>query len=150
MAKKAVCHQLLSAVLATLVLVVEMLGCSRPTGDELASRHLRRIAGDRATDCGHVGLHQSPATVNDCTLAAWKANRSFVVRYDVQGIDSELVVGLASNGNGEISSVKYDSMGWSTDGLRGEKVTEDNHILLTPCPRPTKLFASKSGYLSCY
>ena len=113
-------------------------------------RHLRDIAGKDASDCGHVGLHQDPTAASDCALAAWKAKGAFLVRYDVQGTDSELVFGLASRAGGLVSSVKYDSNGWMTDGLRsGAELFDRHHILVTPCPLPVNLFSS-GGYLACY
>jgi len=83
-------------------------------------------------------------------LAAWKAKRPFLISYDVRGIDSELIYGLASSG-GDVFRVKYDSMGWSTDELRpGMKVLDDKHILVVQCPTPVRLFTSSAGYLDCY
>src|SRR5215468_8477852 len=95
--RKTVAHRLgyrrlLSALPCMLFAGTVLIGCSRQTGDEIAQRHLRDIAGKEAADCGHVGLHQSPVAANDCALAAWKIHSSFLVRYDVQGLDSELVV----------------------------------------------------------
>jgi len=117
----------------------------------MAQQRLRDIAGKQAMDCGHVGLHQAPDVANDCAVKAWKTNRPFFVRYDVAGIDSRLVVGLASSGGGGVSSVKYDSMGWDTHTLRSEaKLLDGDHTLVTPCPSPVRLFAASRGYLSCY
>jgi hypothetical protein len=145
------CRRLLSVLLGILSAGTVEVGCSRQTGDKMAQRHLSDIAGKEAADCGHVGLHQSPGAANDCAIAAWKIHHAFFVRYDVQGLDSELVVGLASGNSGDVFSVKYDSTGWETHGLRsGVKVLDNSHILVTPCPSPIKLFASDGGYLSCY
>lgn len=121
------------------------------TADQIEARRLHNIAGKNATDCGHVGLHQSPTAPGDCALAAWKANRPFFISYDVQGIDSKLLYGLTSSGGGDVFSVKYDSMGWSTDDLRsGMKVLDGKHILVVHCPSPVKLFVSSAGYLDCH
>ena len=102
-------HRLLSAFI-TILLGTMLAGCSKQVSDNIANRHLRSIAGKNATDCGQVGLHQSPTSAADCALAAWKENRPFLISYDVRGIDSKLVFGLASSGGGDVFSVKYDSM----------------------------------------
>jgi hypothetical protein len=141
---------LLSALI-TIFLGAMLAGCRRQVSDDITSQHLRSIAGKNATDCGHVGLHQSTTAASDCALATWKADRPFLVSYDVQGIDSKLVFGLASGGAGDVFSVKYDTMGWQADELHaGMKVLDSNHILVVHCPPPVKLFISSAGYLVCH
>jgi hypothetical protein len=141
----------LSPALLTIVFGVMLAGCRRQMSDDVASQHLRSIAGKNATDCGHVGLHQSATAASDCSLSTWKAKRPFLVSYDVQGIDSRLVFGMASDGGGDVFSVKYDSMGWQTDELHaGMKVLDSNHILVVHCPPPVRLFISSAGYLDCH
>jgi hypothetical protein len=143
-------RRLFSALLNILCVGLVLVACSRPKDDDIMLQHLRGIAGKDATDCGHIGLHQKPDAASDCVLASWNAHRPFFVRYDVQGIDSHLVFGLASGG-GDIFNVKYDSMGWATDDLRsGAKVFDSRHIVVIPCPHPVRLFAVSGDYLDCY
>ena len=143
-------YRLLSAVVAILF-GAALAGCRRQASDDIANRRLHSIAGKNATDCGHVSLHQNTTAANDCALAAWKANRPFLISCDVQGIDSKLVFGLASGGDGDLFSVKYDSIGWRNDDLHaGRNILDSNHILVVHCPRPVKLFVSSAGYLDCH
>ena len=113
--------------------------------------HLRTLAGEGATDCGRVPLGEESTAANNCALEGLQRKHPFIVRYDVQGLDSQLVVGLAANTQGQVVVVKYDSEGWDPRDLRpADKLADDNHVLINPCPVPTEIRKTKLGYLSCF
>ena len=139
-------------VIGTVILFALLtLACPNRSGDRLTHAHLIEFAGDSATDCGHVALGQEFNTANSCVLGAFQEKHSFIVRYDVQGRDSRLVVGLAANDQGRVVIVKYDSEGWDPHQLQSDDRLADNgHVLLKPCPAESKLHKTQTGYLSCF
>ncbi len=48
------------------------------------------------------------------------------MRYDLQGIDSQVAVGLAGDRAGRTFGIAYDSMGWSDEGLQPPKLRSED------------------------
>jgi hypothetical protein len=69
------------------------------------------------------------------------------VRYDIQGLDSDLIIGLAQNNAGQLYSVKFDSEGWDTGEMQSQQKIV-GHVLIKPCPSHSP-FIHPKGYLSC-
>ena len=134
-----------------LIALVVLTSCSKSTGDRMSYQELRDIAGADAIDCGHVPLKGVARAANECALSAFKRSHSFLVRYEVPGIDSQVVYGLASRGDGHVFDIKFDSEGWDTHGLGPEAtVKNNNHLLVKPCPQPAVLsIDDRLGILSC-
>ena len=106
--------------------------------------------GGSALNCGSVGIRQNPGSASDCALSAFTHRSPFYVRYNLQGIDSEVSAGLAGDAGGDVYFVEFDSMGWETDGLpKGAEVTDGKHIYVEPCPNPVVLRKTRTGRLTC-
>ena len=117
---------------------------------DMLDRNLRKRAGSGALNCGTVSIHGDPRAANSCALAAIESGRSFYVRYDLQGLDSRIALGITARTTTEAYLLEYDSWGWSNEGLKpSETLIEGNHILLTPCPKPVRLREVPDGQLSC-
>jgi len=124
----------------------------RDTGMVLIDKKLRSLSGrgKPPLNCGIVGIWGNPTIASDCALNAFAHRSPFYVRYNLQGIDSEVSAGLAGDAQGNVYSVEYDSMGWETDGLaKGAEITDNKHIYTEPCPSPVLLRKTKTGRVTC-
>jgi hypothetical protein len=109
------------------------------------------LAGPTAVDCGRVGIRHNPFSATECVLNAFESKKAFLVRYDLQGIDSQVAVGLAGDLAGRAFGIAYDSQGWSDKGLHPPSVGNgDQHLITTPCPKPVKLSKTANGQLTCF
>jgi hypothetical protein len=117
----------------------------------MMDQHLIELAGPYAVDCGRVHVLESPEKATRCALKSFHLNKAFHIRYDIQGIDSAVAGGLAAVSRREIYAIEFDSMGWASEGLpKNSKLSSDNHLVTTPCPRPIKLLKTGSGRLTCF
>ncbi|HWR34895.1 MAG TPA: hypothetical protein VN622_03360 [Clostridia bacterium] len=139
-----------SLTLAVVALLLDINGCSRDKTGAITYKYLRQISGANAKDCGYVRFGESTAQTDQCVMDAYKRHQPFIARYDVKGLDSRLVLGLAGDGTEKIVSVKYDSEGWERPSRTGASLVEGNHVLLTPCPVPVQFSKEQSGHLACY
>jgi len=130
-------------------LLLVFLSCSADKPGAIVYQYLRQTGGDGARDCGYVRLGESATEANHCVEDAYRKRLPFAVRYQVKGLDSQLVVGLAGDGTGRVVSVKYDSEGWDRSSNENSSLAENNHLLLTACPTPIQFHVSQSGYLAC-
>jgi hypothetical protein len=105
----------------------------------------RELAGPHSIDCGRVGIHEDPKAATDCALSAFKAGKPFRVRYDLQGIDSDVSAGMLRASTGKVYGVVFDSAGMSN----GPK-EKPRYFIATPCPKPVHIFVTKSGRLNCF
>lgn len=113
--------------------------------------HLHVKAGARSRNCGLVGIKDSFFKSTDCGLKAFSSHQPFFLVYRLQGIDSEVSVGVAYAKSGEGYVALFDSMGFSTDDLGKDfVVSQGNHIITTPCPTPTAFRKNKSGRVTCF
>jgi hypothetical protein len=118
----------------------------------LIDKKLRSLSnrGKPALNCGLVGIWENPTIASDCALNAFTRRSPFYVRYNLQGIDSEVSAGLAGDAQGNVYFVEYNSMGWENDGLaKGAEITDDRHIYTAPCPSPVFLRKTKTGRVTC-
>lgn len=76
--------------------------------DALATA-MHGYAGADSINCGVVSVREEQEAANRCVDAAYQAKQSFIVRYNLPGIDSTVAEGLAGNRQGEIRAYAYDS-----------------------------------------
>ena len=101
--------RLSKVVLFTLLAVFVSIACllhlrsrrllMRDTGMGLIDKKLRSLSnrGKPALNCGLVGIWENPTIASDCALNAFTRRSPFYVRYNLQGIDSEVSAGLAGD-----------------------------------------------------
>lgn len=135
---------------ASVALVLILASCTSDKSASTSYKYLRQTGGEQARDCGYVRLGEAASDTNQCVVASYKSRQPFVARYDVQGVDSRAVFGLAGDGTDKGISVRYDSEGWEQPRRRGALLAEGNHVLLTRCPTPVTFQTTTSGYLVCY
>ena len=139
--------KIFSGIAAAIMLVN---GCSGSGGEQASYRELRSIAGAQAIDCGLVRVKQDAATANNCALAAFRDHHAFLVRYDVQGTDAMVVIGFARRMSGPIFTTEFDPTGWGTQVFpKGQKVLDNNRLLVKPCPMPPNLKVGNRGIVWC-
>jgi hypothetical protein len=110
---------------------------------------LRNLSGDRATDCGRVKIGDNAAEATACVLREFRNGQPFLVRYDVQGIDSEVSIGLVSDSHA-VYTVAFDSFRTSPRGLpKGSNLMDGNHNVVLTCPVPVKLHVTTTGKVTC-
>ena len=132
-------------------LVLKINPADDHASSELLNHRIRAIAGPGAVDCGHVRLKESPARATACALRAVKRHQAFHVRYDQQGIDSEVAEAMAGDSSGKIYYVGFDSMGTDTSRLQpGETMPDGFHTVVIPCPEPVRLRRTPEGKLTCF
>lgn len=120
-------------------------------GPDQMERYFRQTGGPVAVDCGRVAIREDPTAATDCALKAFTAKQPFFVRYELQGIDSEVAAGLVSDASGRVYGVVYDSWGFSTEGLSRDSIlSADHHLITTQCPAPTRLSRRATGRLTCF
>lgn len=118
---------------------------------EVMDQRLRALAGAAAIDCGHVQVKASPASATKCAIRAFRHGKPFVVQYDIAAIESGVAGGLASNDNGDVYGVLFDSMGMSDGDLKdGETMPDGSHTDVMPCPRPARIRVNKHGRATCF
>jgi hypothetical protein len=118
---------------------------------------LKQLAGDGAVNCGFVGIWEEPDTASNCALKAREDKKPFFVRYGVQGIDTEQVLGFAGSVSGNISSVWYFGAGYTTgehptNDVRSRKLkfTDDGRISIEECSKPVNFRKANSGRVTCF
>lgn len=85
----------------------EIPGLVPPEHYPLLLNRLKQLAGNGALDCGTVGNLETPDGASSCALKARENKKPFFVRYGVQGIDTEQVLGFAGAADGAVFSVWY-------------------------------------------
>lgn len=88
-------------------LSVWIAGCSQHECD--LDDDLRLFAGDGAIDCGKSTGPTNREDVDKCVTDAFADGKAFIARYQHQGVESQLVVALASNTEGTVKMFRWDS-----------------------------------------
>src|SRR5689334_14670494 len=65
------------------------------------------LAGWNATNCGTVSTHGDPTAATSCALKAQAQGRSFRVRYNLIGMDSDVAAGLVRTPDGHIYGIGF-------------------------------------------
>jgi hypothetical protein len=116
-----------------ILLALAVAACrSGPTLNQFRSK-LAQTAGPGAADCGMVMLDSSKSDAVTCSAAALTASKPFYVAFEVQGIDSAIVHGLAVNAKGEATRFMWDS---DRHGGRFPN-TAESWIDQKPCESPS-------------
>jgi hypothetical protein len=112
------------------------------------SNHLdsesKRLAGAHAIDCGRVLLDGNPKAATNCALSAQKAGKPFRLRYDLQGVDSEVALAIVRTPEGTVCRLLYDSDP-SGGGRRGGGV-----VFSRRCPDPVHVWVDPTGRIDCF
>lgn len=116
----------------------------------LMDQRLSKLCGPHAVNCGHVQVTQNPRVATRCATRAFKRHKPFYVRYDIQGIDSAVAGGIASNGSGGLYAVTFDGMGMSGDLKQGETMPDGRYILVATCPTPNHIAVNRYGRATCF
>jgi len=127
------------SVLAVLAGSIAVAGCgsSSPACDLDAL--LRRRAGAGAVDCGHVAIGASTTATDQCIADQSAAGTPFFARYDVQGIDSRVALGVVREPQGQTSVLLWDSDPSGGSGAPAritESVCGGDPPVQTPLTRP--------------
>ncbi len=114
-------------------------------GGDLLDRRMKELVPD-AVDCGRVEIRSDPEPATRCALAAFRDKQAFRVRYDMQGIDSDVAVGLVGTAGGSGRELLFDGdlAGQVGTSIFRQRVSEK------ACPAPVVLFHSPKGRLSCF
>jgi hypothetical protein len=133
-----------------------MIGCSYRPPDPPNHRNValprdameeasHKLAGPKAVDCGRVKISENPKPATDCALGAFKASKAFLVRYDLQGIDSSVAAGFLLAPDGKLYSMSFDG-----DPMGGGGVSPTRQRFTTAiCPQPVSLRVTEGGLLNC-
>jgi len=135
----------------------EISGLVQPEHYPLLLNRLKKLAGDGALDCGMVGNFETPDGASNCALKAREGKRPFFVRYSVQGIDTEQVLGFAGAADGAVFSVWYFGEGYTTgvklsqkERARNMKLTDDGRISIEECSKPVNFRKANDGRVTCF
>jgi hypothetical protein len=133
-----------AAVAAALGMVaVSSLGCHRgPSFDEYRSL-VAKAAGEGATDCGVVKLGASKDEAIRCAESALGAREAVFVVFQVQGIDSQIFMGLAVDRVGKGTRLMWDSDAYGG----GSRFMSKSWIDEVPCSRPA--LTQKNETVTC-
>ncbi len=112
---------------------------------DLLEQRMKTLAPD-AVNCGRVGVRADPQKVTGCALDAFNRKKSFQVRYDLQGIDSDVAVGWVGMADGTVIAISFDGDPMGRGGTSPSRQRVDEHA----CPQPVKLFLSPEGLLNCF
>jgi hypothetical protein len=114
-------------------------------GDAM-ERRSRQLATMGAINCGRVGIGGNPKKPTDCALAANSAGAPFRIRYDIQGIDSDVAGGFARTPDGQLFALSFDG---DPTGGGGTSFTRQ-HVTVTECPKPYHFYVNPMGRLNCF
>ena len=135
----------------------EIPGLVRPVHYPILLNRLRQLAGDGALDCGMVGNLETPDGASNCALKAREDKKPFFVRYGVQGIDAEQVLGFAGSADGAVFGVWYFGEGYTTgvtlskeERARNLKLTDDGRISIEECSKPVNFRKLNNGRVTCF
>jgi hypothetical protein len=109
-------------------------------------RESRVLSGHHATDCGRVQVRGNPETATECALKAFREGRPFRVRYDLQGIDSDVSAGLVYTPEGKLYALVFDG---DPSGQGGTSWSRQRTEKL-PCPVPFQVYVNPRRRLNCF
>jgi hypothetical protein len=106
----------------------------------------RRLSGSRAIDCGRVRVRGNPKAATECALKAFHEGKPFRVRYDLQGIDSDVSAGLVYTPDGKLYGLAFDGDPYGHGGTSWSRQRADK----VPCPLPFQMYINPNGRLNCF
>jgi len=117
----------------------------RTCGDDF-ERQSRALSGSTAEDCGRVRVRRNPASASECALRAFQEGRPFRVRYDLQGIDSDVSAGLVYTPEGKLYAFTFDGDPYGQGGTSWSRQRTEK----TLCPAPFQIYVNPNGRLDCF
>ncbi len=117
----------------------------RTLGDDF-DRQSSALSGSAATDCGRVGIHGNPSPASECALKAFQAGKPFRVRFDLQGIDSNVSAGLVYTPEGKLYGLSFDGDPQGQGGTSWSRQRTEKSL----CPVPHQLYLNPNGRLNCF
>jgi len=121
-----------------LVVGLAIESCGSSTSCDL-DQLLRQRAGAGAVDCGRVAVGAPTAATDQCIADQTARGMPFFARYNVQGIDSSVSLGVVRDPRGQSSILMRDSdpSGGGNIGAQiGETVCSGDPPIQTPLTRP--------------
>ena len=106
----------------------------------------RQLGGAQASDCGRVRVRGDPTAASACGLNAFHQGKPFRVRYDLQGIDSNVSAGLVYTPEGKLYGLVFDGDPMGQGGTSWSR-QRDEKVL---CPSPFHLHTNPNGRLNCF
>ena len=103
-----------------------------PSFEEYRGR-LSKAAGDGAVDCGLVKLRSSRAQAVSCVRSALASHHAAFAVFQVQGIDSDIYLGLAVDRAGRGTRLMWDSDAYGG----GRLFAAESWIEQKPCSQPS-------------
>lgn len=131
--------------LGWLALIALVAGCNGHQCDLRAGLLAR--AGNNAMDCGQVLVGGDASSVDACVVRAFGGQMSFIATYGRQGIDSQVVSGLAGDNQGRVFFLLWDSAPCGGAGCN-PVITEDICEGPSPNTSPTR-DASQTPPITC-
>ena len=114
-------------------------------GDVMERRSLQ-LATARAINCGRVEIHNDPKQATECALAANLAGAPFRIRYEIQGIDSDVAGGFVRTPSGQLFALSFDG---DPQGGGGTSFVRQR-VTVKECPTPYHLYVNPKGRLNCF
>jgi hypothetical protein len=109
-------------------------------------RQSRKLGGPHAVDCGRVRIRSSPDSATQCALNAFHNGKPFRVRYDLQGIDSNVSAGLVYTPEGKMYGLTFDGDPYGQGGTSRSRQRTSQ----VTCPVPLHLFLNPNCRLNCF
>lgn len=69
---------------------------------------LREKAGPSGVDCGHVEIGADRRLTDACVVDSFNAGKAFFARYELQGTDSHVALGVVRDESGVVTRLDYD------------------------------------------
>jgi hypothetical protein len=106
----------------------------------------RRLAGWRAVECGRVLTQTDPVPATNCALQAFWEKKPFRLRYDLQGIDSQVSAGVVGTPDGRVFFLSFDGDPYGGGGVSILR----QRVWRRECPEPISLRTTPRGHLTCF
>jgi hypothetical protein len=101
-------------------------------------------------DCGKSPMTPIAHEVAACGMDAFAEKKAFYLRYDLSLAERFQSYGLASDGKGDVAEVIYNSEGLLKIAFpKRSQLFGENHVAVTPCPKPVVLVKTETGELAC-
>lgn len=106
----------------------------------------QKISGPHAINCGRVGVRGNPKVATECALKAFREGKPFRVRYDLQGIDSNVSAGLVYSPEGKLYGLVFDGDPAGQGGTSWSR----QRVERVACPVPFQMYVNPNGRLNCF
>jgi hypothetical protein len=129
--------------------VISCAARSSPLGSDATADAMeicsRRLAGSRARDCGVVHVGDDPAGATKCAITSARKKAPFRVRYNLQGIDSDIAEGFVMTPAGKLFELRFDGDPGGGGGTNPERQRLSKHW----CSRDRLYIDTRTGRARC-